>query len=345
MMAGRPARARLREVSYAYPIVGGVVLLCLVSAAIHPGFLAPANWAATVNGAGPVIILSMAQAIAVISGRAGVDLSVGPLAGLVNAVIVVELVGRGLISPVVVVLASLAIGLASGALNGFLVAYLRVPAIVATLGTYLAYLGLTLQILPTSGGSAPVWLSDLAGGFGPVPAMLLPIAAVAVAWLALTATAYRRNLFAVGADERSAFAAGVDVPLTRFLAYCATGLVGGVAGLALTAILQSGDPGVSSVFTLQSVAGVALGGVALGGGRGGLLGAACGGAALFLVQNLLSLAHVGLDGLQIAYGAILLLAIAANSLSGRARRRRKDAARAPASQGGEAVASAATPAG
>jgi len=334
---GRAVRHRLVAVAYAYPIVVGVLLLCVVSALVHPGFLASSNWGATVNGAAPVVILSMAQAVAVISGRAGVDLSVGPLAGLVNAVIVVELAGRGLTAPIVVVAASLAVGLVSGALNGFLVAYLRIPAIVATLGTYLAYLGLTLQILPTSGGAAPSWLSGLAGNVSSIPAMLIPIAVVALVWLALTATPYRRNLFAVGADERSAYSAGVDVQLTRFMAYCTTGLIGGIAGLALTALLQSGDPGVSAVFTLQSIAGVALGGIALAGGRGGLLGAACGGATLFLVQNLLSLAHVGLDGLQVAYGVILLLAVAANSLSGRSRRRHKDAAAAPVASRGQTL--------
>jgi ribose transport system permease protein len=322
-------RTKARGLAYAYPILAGVLLLCVASAFFNPGFLAPSNWAATIGGAAPIVILSMAQAVAVISGRAGVDLSVGPLAGLVNAIIVVELAGRGLTAPGLVIFVSLAVGLVSGALNGFLVAYLRVPAIVATLGTYLAYLGLTLQILPTSGGAVPTWLAGMAGNVGPVPGMLLPIAAVALAWLALLTTAFRRNLFATGADERAAYTAGVDVPFTRFLAYCLTGVFAGAAGLALTALLQSGDPGVSSVFTLQSIAAVALGGVILSGGRGGLLGAACGGAALFLVQNLLSLAHVGLDGLQIAYGVILLLAIAANSLTSRARRRRKHAAMVP----------------
>jgi ribose transport system permease protein len=229
MSARSRTSTRVQQLAYAYPIVAGVLLLCLVSAAFHPGFLAPSNWAATVDGAAPIVILSMAQAVAVISGRAGVDLSVGPLAGLVNAVIVVELAGRGLTSPAVVIMASLGLGLASGALNGFLVAYLRIPAIVATLGTYLAYLGLTLQILPTSGGAAPIWLADLAGDIGPLPGMLIPIAAGAVCWVALLTTAFRRNLYAVGADERAAYTAGVDVPLTRFLAYCATGLLGGVA--------------------------------------------------------------------------------------------------------------------
>ena len=329
MSARHAVRSAGRAMSYAGPIVALVVVLCIASAFFNSGFLAPSNWAATMSGACPIILLSMAQAVAVIAGRAGVDLSVGPLAGLVNAVIVVELAGRGITDPFVVVPVCLALGLASGALNGFLIAYLGVPAIVATLGTYLAYLGLTLEILPTSGGAVPTWLADLTGEVGPVPGMLVVILLVALAWLLLISTAFRRNLYATGADERAAYTSGVDVPATRFLAYCVVGVIASVGGLALTGLLQSGDPGVSSVFTLQSIAAVALGGVLLSGGRGGLLGAACGGAALFLVQNLLSLAHVGLDGLQIAYGAILLVALAANSLAGWARRRRKTAAAVP----------------
>jgi ribose transport system permease protein len=329
MSTPRSIRVANQSLSYSYPIVAGVVVLCIASTMFSSNFLSPSNWAATLSGAAPIILLSMAQAVAVIGGRAGVDLSVGPLAGLVNAVIVVDLAGRGITDPFVVVPVCLAIGLASGALNGFLIAYLGVPAIVATLGTYLAYLGLTLEILPTSGGGVPTWLADLTGEVGPVPGMLVVIVVVSVAWLLLISTAFRRNLYATGADERAAYTAGVDVPFTRFLAYCVAGAIASVGGLALTGLLQSGDPGVSSVYTLQSIAAVALGGVLLSGGRGGLLGAACGGAALYLIQNLLSLAHVGLDGLQIAYGVILLLAITANSLAGWARRRRKIAAMVP----------------
>ncbi|MCW2847440.1 MAG: branched-chain amino acid transport system / permease component family protein [Marmoricola sp.] len=329
MSALRSVRTGARSLSYSFPIVAGVVVLCVASSIFSSGFLAPSSWAPTLSGAAPIILLSMAQAVAVIGGRAGVDLSVGPLAGLVNAIVVVELAGRGITDPFVVIPVCLAIGLASGALNGFLIAYLGVPAIVATLGTYLAYLGLTLEILPTSGGAVPMWLADLTGQVGPVPGMLVVILAVSLAWMLLISTAFRRNLYATGADERAAYTSGVDVPLTRFLAYCVAGAIASIGGLALTGLLQSGDPGVSSVFTLQSIAAVALGGVLLSGGRGGLLGAACGGAALFLVQNLLSLAHVGLDGLQIAYGLILLLAITANSVAGWARRRRKAVAMVP----------------
>ncbi|MCU1671886.1 MAG: inner-rane translocator [Blastococcus sp.] len=329
MNLGARVRHRLYGSAYALPVLVAVIVLFALNGIVDGRFFAPDNWAPTVGGAAVVIIRAMAQALAVLSGRAGVDLSVGPLAGLVNAVVVVEIVGRGITSPLVIIAVALGVGLLSGALNGFLVAYLRVPAIVATLGTYLAYLGLTLELLPTPGGSVPVWLAQLAGNFGPVPGMLFLILAVLLAWVLLTTTAYRRNLFAVGDDERAAYTAGVDVAMTRFVAYCATGVVAAVGGLALTALLRSGDPGVSSVYTLQSIAAVGLGGIALTGGRGGLLGAGLGGAALFLVQNLLSLAHVGLNALQVAYGAILLLAIALNSVASLLRRRRKDAAALP----------------
>jgi ribose transport system permease protein len=322
-------REMATQSSYCVPIAGAVITLLVVTAVVDVGSFAPGNLAAILNGATPGIIIAMAQALAVLSGRAGVDLSVGPLAGLVNAVVVVEVVGRGIDAPVVVIGVALCVGLLSGSLNGFLIAYLRVPAVVATLGTYLIYIGLTLLILPSSGGTAPLWLAHLAGDIGPIPGMLIPIVAVLVAWRVLTLTAFRRNLYAVGADERAAYTCGIDVAFIRFLAFCGTGLVASVAGLALTGILQSGDPNVASVYTLQSIAAVALGGIALNGGRGGLLGAAFGGILLFLIEHLLSVAHVDTNALQFSYGAILLLAIALNRASVVRRRRRKEAAKLP----------------
>ena len=77
---------------------------------------------------------------------------------------------------------------------------------------------------------------------------------------------------------------------------------------------------------MTSIAGVALGGVAFSGGRGGLLGAAAGGALLFLIENLFSLAQVSIYYIQIAYGSILLVALALNSITDRVRRRRAAAA-------------------
>jgi ribose transport system permease protein len=198
-----------------------------------------------------------------------------------------------------------------------------VPAVVVTLGTYLAYQGLAQEVMPTPGGSVPAWLSRLSGSIGSIPGMWLLIIPILFAWWLLTRSRLRRDLFSVGADERTAFSAGVNVARTRMLAYVFAGIIAAIGGIALSGLLESADPSVAPVYTLQSVAAVALGGAALTGGRGGLFGAVCGGATLFLADNLLSLAHVSVDVIQIVYGVILLFAVAANGLAERVRKSRR----------------------
>lgn len=140
--------------------------------------------------------------------------------------------------------------------------------------------------------------------------------------MALQRTAFRRNLVAVGGDERVAYTAGINVARVRASAYVLSGGLAAVAGITLTAMLGSADPTVGPPYTLTSIAGTALGGISLAGGRGGLLGAAAGGAILFLVENRLTLARVSVFHLQIAYGAILIVALAINSLGERYHRSR-----------------------
>jgi ribose transport system permease protein len=290
--------------------------------AFNHTFISRSNWASILAVASPFIITAAAQAPVTLAGNGGIDLSVGPLAGLVNVIIIAVLIAHGISSPLPVLLIGLALGGGSGLLNGFLVSYMRIQPIIATLGTYLFYSGLALYIIPTAGGSAPGWLTHLAGSYGPIPGMVIPLGTIAIVWLALTRTAFRRNLLAVGGDERVAYTAGINVAAVRTSAYILTGLLAAVAGIVLTAVLGSADPTVGPPYTLTSIAGMALGGVSLAGGRGGLLGAAAGGAVLFLVQNLLTLAQVSIFHLQIAYGVILIVALVLNSLGDRFRRHR-----------------------
>jgi ribose transport system permease protein len=147
---------------------------------------------------------------------------------------------------------------ASGLLNGLLIAYVRIQPIIATLGTYLLYGGLALHLLPTAGGSAPSWLRQLAQNYGPVPGPLLIFVAIAIAWLALQRTAYRRNLLAAGGDERAAYSAGIDVAMVRTVAYILAGLLAAVAGIAFGAVLGSADPTVGPPYTLTSITGMRL---------------------------------------------------------------------------------------
>lgn len=311
-----------RARSYAWPVLAALAVFLGLDALASRAFLDPANWNGMLVGAAPFILTAMAQTAPVLSGDGGIDLSVGPLAGMVNALITAWLVPHGVSGPALILGAAIGVGILSGLLNGLLVAVVRVQPIIATLGTFLAYQGITLELLPQAGGAAPDWLRALAGTYFGVPGVLLTIVLVAAAWLALERTAYRRNLLAVGGDARAAYASGVNVAGVRVLAYVIAGVLAALAGIVFTAALGSGDPSVGTPYTLTSIAAVALGGVSMAGGRGGLLGAGAAGALLFLIQTLFTLAQVSIFYLQIAYGLILLAALALNAAGERVRRRR-----------------------
>ncbi len=321
-----PFEAFRRRVAYAVPAIVTAIVLLAVNVYLDRSFLDPTNWPSILAVAMPLVLIAMAAAPAIASGGGGIDLSIGPLAGFVNAVLVGVLFRQGITSPVLVILVTVAVGAGVGAANGVLVALIRIPPIIATLGSFLVLSGATLEVLPMAGGQAPDWMIALGGGLGVFPLPLLIPAAVALAWLPLRQSAFGRNLLATGGDARAAFTSGVDVVAVRFFVYVAGGVIAAVTGFAFTVSLGSGDPTAAGPYTLIGIAAAVLGGVSLAGGRGGLLGAAAGGAVLFLVQNLLSIAHVSAFYARFAYGLILIIALGVNGFADAARRRRDQAA-------------------
>jgi ribose transport system permease protein len=310
-VAGRSLMRRIgrrRETGFA---LGLLVVLLIVNALLNPARFAPAAWGATVGLAAPLIAASIAATPAVLGGRGGIDVSVGPLMGFVNALIVQALIAdAGISSPWVVIPAALAVGAVAGALNGALAAFARIQPIVATLGTYLLFTGLTLTLVPAPTGTVPRWIQSLSSELS-----IVPLAALAAVWLAIKQLPYYDQLMAVGSDDRACYTAGVPVAWVRFLSYCLTGLFAGVAGLLLTALIGSADPNVGSSFTLLSISAGALGGVSLAGGRGGLLAAVVGASDIFLLQSALTYFNVSTFVLQIAYGLILVASISLNGLT------------------------------
>jgi len=300
--------AERRETGFALALFAA---LMAVNVLLNPARFAPGAWGATIGLAAPLIAASIAATPAILGGRGGIDVSVGPLMGLVNALIVQTLIAdAGISSPWAVIPAALAIGAVAGALNGFLAVLVRIQPIVATLGTYLIFTGLTLTIVPAPTGTVPHWIQSLSG-----PLSIVPLLAVAAAWLLLKQLPYYDQLMAVGSDDRAAYTAGVPLALVRFLSYCLSGVFAGTAGLMLTALIGSADPNVGASFTLLAISAVALGGVSLGGGRGGLLAAVIGASDIFLLQSALTYFNVSTFVLQIAYGLILVASISLNGLT------------------------------
>jgi ribose transport system permease protein len=287
----------------------------------NPAFYA-GGWKLVLVYASPLILLAMAQTPVVLAGGGGLDLSIGPAAGLISVILAAELVPRGISVWWAIGIVAVLLGAASGAVNGVLSAVIRIPPIIATLATYLVFTGLASQLLSSPTGSLPSWFSWFVETSAPVPNVTYVIIAVGLCWLALCRTAYWRNLRAVGSNDRAAFTAGVPITQVRFTAYVLTGLMTGVGGLVLTAVLGGADSTVGPTYTLQAIAAVALGGISLAGGRGGLIGAVCGAALLFLIQNFLTLLQVSSFVLQMIYGTVLIVAVVSNGIWDKRRRAR-----------------------
>lgn len=291
-----------------------LILLLALNAWLAPGRFAPAQWGVLLGLAAPLIGAAIASTPPILSGRGGIDISVGPQMGFINAFLIQVLVLQGgVTSPWIIVPAALALGAAFGAINGILAAYLRIQPIVGTLATYLILAGLTLTILPAPAGPAPDWLKSLAG-----PWAGLPLGLVLLSWWGLTRTPYYDALMATGSDDRAAFSAGIPINIVRLLAYVIGGVYAGAAALMLTALIGSADPNIGPTYTLIAISSVALGGVSLGGGKGTIIGASVGALDIFLLQTALTYFNVSTFVLQIAYGSILVMAVVLTALQTRA---------------------------
>ena len=303
-------RRLLRTHSYLFALVLAVGLLIANIIAL-PAFGSPDNWTHDLVLFAPFMLVAAASTPAILVGGGGLDISVGPIAAVINVFLVAKLLGNhSLDSPLVAIPIVLALGTGIGLVNGITVGILRFPPVIATLCMFFVLNGVSLDIAPQP-VSAPEsnWTNDLAGNVLGIPGPLFLIAAAIIVWLLLRRTPLIRHLYAVGASDTAAFSAGVNVTAVRMFAYMLDGFFAAIAGIALTVLVQSGDPTLAGQYTLIAIASVVLGGTPVGGGRGGLLGSVLGAATIFLLQNFLTSIHVPAVWLQVAYGAMLLAGV------------------------------------
>jgi len=167
--------ARLRRIVTERPssfAVGLAVMLLIANVVAQPDFIAPNQIAPTLGTMAPFVIVGMASTLAFLSGGGGIDLSIAPLMGLVNIVLVTVLFGTSFGSPVLAVPILLALGALVGALNGVMVARLRYPPVIATLGTFFVLAGLDLRLVPNPVTAGDNWTNHLAGSIGPMDGVL-----------------------------------------------------------------------------------------------------------------------------------------------------------------------------
>ena len=245
----------------------------------------------------PLAFLAMGQSIVIISG--GIDLSVGAMAVLGNCVSARLMEGRSFGVCLLVALGCI-VGVALlGALTGWICVASKVPDIIVTLATSFIWNGLALFILANPGGGTNDRFATLfQGPLGESswwPALLLILGSIAIFWLPIRWRTPGLSIYAVGSDRGAAYLSGVNVGRARIGAYALSGVFVAMAGLALTALAGGGDGriGGGDLNTLNSIAAAVLGGVALTGGKGGLIGPAAGAFALTTIPVIV-LAH-GID--------------------------------------------------
>jgi len=272
----------------------------------------------TVNNTMPLVLVAMGQAIVVLAR--GLDLSVGGVMDLTNALAAV-LLHDNLASMVGWSLVILLIGAGLGLINGLLVAVGRLQPILVTLATLAVYQGLAIRVLPQPGGAVPP--SYTAALVDPNQ----PFALVYVVLLGLLWSAFRRSnlgvsIVAVGNDEQSARANGVAVIPTRILAFTLSGMLAAAAGLFLAATATAGDATTGNGYTLTSIVAVVLGGMSLFGGRGSAVGVIAGAFLTTMIVNVLFFSQI--DPLYQSFyeGLFLVIAVVLSTMIGLLLRRR-----------------------
>lgn len=255
----------------------------------------------------PVVCVTIGVAIVLISR--GVDLSVGATMTLANVIVARGGEGTDQVGLWIAV-AFLAAGLA-GALNGIMVSVFRLSPLIVTLATSSVVFGIALYISPTPGGSTPSWFTRIPMTLvGPIPLVILLLVLIPVVlWWPLKRSRYGTALYAVGNDEHAAFTAGVNVRRTLTWAYVLSALFASLGGVLLTMNAGAGDANIGASYTLTAVAGAAVGGVALSGGRGSIAGAVAGALILSFLNNLLFAMGINTYWQYVATGVLLLLAL------------------------------------
>lgn len=271
-------------------------------------FLTSTNLLNVLRQSSFVLLLGIAQTFIIISG--GVDLSVGTGLSLSGCIAALVMLRFGIYPGIA---AGIATGVALGLVNGFLVYELRMPPIIATLGTMTIAGGLSLY---STGGAIifglPKQFMYLGQGYIsviPIP-VLISILALAFGIFLLAKTRFGIQVCAVGGNFEATRLSGINTRRVYFFVYLFSGILAAITGLIMTARVSSAQPAYGKGYELLSVAAVVIGGTSLFGGEGDVWKTAVGAILLGVLSNGLNLLGVRYYWHDVVTGAVIIIAVA-----------------------------------
>ncbi len=299
---------KTREISIVLFIVSFFIIIGL----INPTFVHPKTINRIVLGGLILLFVTMGEILVIITG--GIDISVGSILGL-SAAIGGSLLNRGFSLPVVI-LVTLAVGIAAGSINGIVIGFGELPAILMTLGTMGIYRA--LMRIYTGGRwiqTIPRWYEDLESTtiLGVSVFIWLTVAFIVLVFLFLRKARIGKYLYAVGDNQEGAILAGVPVKSAICLAYTLSGVLSAIGALIFVSQFGAVPNQTGTGLELRAIAAAVLGGVSLSGGVGSVFGAVLGALFMSAIDNSLVFLQVPGYWNNAIAGFILLLVLVADS--------------------------------
>ena len=294
----------------------GLLLLVVVISVLRPRFISAANLRNVIRIASINGLLAIGMTFVILTG--GIDLSVGAVmgcAGMYSAYFAQAAKGY---PPIVAVLIGLLIGLGFGLFNGWIIAYLKVPAFVGTLGSMSIASGLTFLLtdakpIPNlSEGFKKMCGGNL--GMIPIPIMMMSVVLL-VCFALLYQTRYGRYIFAVGGNLNAAHVSGIDTKKIIGSVYVIAGVLSAFAGIITTARVTSGVTSTGKGYETDAIAAVVIGGTSLTGGKGRLWGTIVGILIMQFLSNGLDMLGVNAYYQLLVKGFVVIGAVMLDGLS------------------------------
>jgi rhamnose transport system permease protein len=297
----------------------GLIAAFIWMSQLSPKFFTLRNLFEVTRFSGEIGLIALGMTLVIITG--GIDLSVGAVMGLSG--IVLGMLFQAGMNVWLAVAFVLALGLLCGLLNGAVTAFVGIPPLIVTLATMAVFRGLALGLSQAeSFGGYPAAFYQLGQGYLariPVQFIVLVVVAVVVALL-LSRHTVGRFIYALGNNAQASRFAGVPVQKTLLIVYALSGLLASSAGVVFTSRVSSARADAGLGIELDAIAAVVLGGTAILGGSGNVLGTMLGLLLVSVIRNGLSLTFVPSEQQAILIGIILLVAVLLNQLVARARR-------------------------
>lgn len=294
-----------------------MIIMCIVSESFRSVY----NLGNLMNNSFALILAGLGQFVVILT--AGIDISVGGMLTLGNCMAVFVMTRMPTTGGMILaIVATVLTGIVCGAINGFCVSRLRLPAIIVTIATNSLFQGIALVLVTEPGGTVVKALSNFFKFrlFNAIPtSFFLAILVVVIMLVVTNKTRFGRALRAVGGNESAAFGTGVNVERTKFMAYVICGLLSALAGLYLAARTNCGDPNIGNNYTVYSISATVVGGTMMTGAVGQSYGTAVGAIIIFLINNVLNMLNVGTSYQSACQGAVLIISLMIASLEVRHR--------------------------